>query len=397
MQEPKNLLGLGPSVLEAEVSAHFERRSQPSYRAGQVAAWVFGKGARSVSEMTNLPASERLALAEAFEVREPEEDTVSVSKDGTAKHLWRLADGEVVESVLIPAGSRLTLCISSQAGCAQGCKFCATGWSGFARQLDTAEIVGQYRASARWAANNGLGRVSNVVFMGMGEPLTNRKAVFPALGILNGGYGIGARRITVSTVGVIPGILALAKRPEQVRLALSLHAPISSLRRELIPLEERYPLPDLMDALEEFNKRGGRQITFEYTMIRGLNDSLGLIAPLAELAKRVHAFVNLIPFNPIPFVDYKPSSPPRVRDFQVGLNEAGVEAHIREPRGRDIDAACGQLKASRQPELVALGLSLGKKRLGGDSTEEHGASSEHEEQVSPATGSAAQSGPGELP
>ena len=183
--------------------------------------------------------------------------------------------------------------------------------------------------------------------MGMGEPLANRKAVFPSLTILNAGYGIGARRITVSTVGVIPGIAALADRPEQFRLALSLHAPVTELRAELIPLERRYPLDRLIEALEAFNRKGGRRITFEYTMIRDVNDDPALIAPLAELAKRVQAFVNLIPFNPIPYVEWKPSRPSRVREFRDRLEAAGVPAAVRQPRGRDIDAACGQLRARR--------------------------------------------------
>ena len=362
MSEAIDLLGLPRPELERELSRHFRGRDQPAYRARQVASWIYRGSAGSITGMTDLPVVEREALGEAFRLEDPTVEEVAVSEDGTAKHLWRLEDGEVVESVLIPAEGRLTLCVSSQAGCAMGCRFCATGWSGFGRQLTSGEIVGQYRASARWAEEHGMGRVGNLVFMGMGEPLTNRKGVFPALSILNDGYGIGARRITVSTVGVIPGIEALAARPEQFRLALSLHAPISSLRAELIPLETRYPLPDLMVALETFASKGGRRITFEYTMIRGVNDSLSLLDPLAALAGRVEAFVNLIPFNPIPFVDWGPSSRSRVREFRDGLAARGVAVQVREPRGRDIDAACGQLRASRRPDLVSLGGSLGRKR-----------------------------------
>lgn len=355
MSAPLDLLSLPRSELEARLRAHFGERGQPAYRVGQVTGWVYDKRASSIHEMTDLPEAERDALSGAFLVADPVPDTVSQSEDGTVKHLWRLADGEVVESVLIPSGDRLTLCISSQAGCAMGCRFCATGWSGFGRQLTTGEIVGQYRRSAGWAQAKGMGPVTNLVFMGMGEPLTNRKALFPALSLLNGAYGVGARRITVSTVGVVPGIEALARRPEQFRLALSLHAPVSELRRELIPLEERYPLPRLMEALALFNTKGGRRITFEYTMIRDVNDGLDLIGPLAALAQRVDAFVNLIPFNPIPFVDWQPSLPDRILAFKDGLASAGVAVQVREPRGRDIDAACGQLRASRRPDLVALG------------------------------------------
>lgn len=355
MSAPLDLLSLPRSELEARLRAHFSEREQPPYRVGQVTGWLYDKRASRVGDMTDLPESERDALSGAFHIGDPVADTVSESEDGTVKHLWRLADGEVVESVLIPAGNRLTLCISSQAGCAMGCRFCATGWSGFGRQLTTGEIVGQYRRSADWAGDKGMGPVTNLVFMGMGEPLTNRKALFPALSLLNGAYGVGARRITVSTVGVVPGIEALARRPEQFRLALSLHAPVSELRAELIPLEERYPLPRLMDALTLFNSKGGRRITFEYTMIRDVNDAPDLIGPLAALAHRVEAFVNLIPFNPIPFVDWKPSPPQRIGEFKEGLDTAGVPVQVREPRGRDIEAACGQLRASRRPDLVALG------------------------------------------
>ena len=341
-----NLIGLTPPELREAVAAHFRARRQPPYRARQVEDWIFRGNVCSFGEMSNLPLAERKALAGHFQLDEPVVDTVSESADGTVKHLWALRGGEVVESVLIPTRKRLTLCISSQAGCALKCRFCATGWSGFGRQLTAAEIAGQYRASVRWAAGHGRGPVTNVVFMGMGEPLANRRAVFPALSILNAGYGVGARRITVSTVGVIPGIAALAERPEQFRLALSLHAPVTDLRAELIPLEKRYPLDRLMQALEAFNSTGGRRITFEYTMIRDVNDDPGLLPPLAELAVRVQAFVNLIPFNPIPYVEWRPSRRRRVQAFRDGLEAAGVPAAVRAPRGRDIEAACGQLRAS---------------------------------------------------
>ena len=226
-----------------------------------------------------------------------------------------------------------------------GCTFCATGWGGFRRQLSAGEIVAQYRASRRWAEANELGPVTNIVYMGMGEPLANGAAVHDSLTILNRGYDVGARRITVSTVGLVPGILELAERPEQFRLALSLHAPESDLRKSLIPLERRYPLPEIMEALEHFNEAGGKRITFEYTMIAGVNDAPELIEPLAELARRVGAWVNLIPFNPIPYQDWHASPPERIRAFAAGLKRRGVTAAVRESRGRDIDAACGQLRA----------------------------------------------------
>ena len=239
-----------------------------------------------------------------------------------------------------------------------GCTFCATGWSGFARQLSAGEIVAQYRASRRWAAADGQRAISNIVYMGMGEPLSNPAAVMTSLTILNQGYGVGARRITVSTVGVVPGILELAQRPEQFRLAVSLHSPDSELRQKLIPLEKRHPLPELIEALRTFDAAGGKRITFEYTMIRGINDSEALAPELAHLARSVRAFVNLIPFNPIPYQDWKASTGTRLEEFRSTLEERGVAVAVRVPRGRDIDAACGQLRASALVELKGSGATV---------------------------------------
>ena len=340
-----DLLSLTPDDLRSALEDHFAQRGQPEYRVCQVTKWLYERLAGSIDEMTDLSVTERDTLSESFTVAEPEVARVEISKDGTVKHLWRLADGELVESVLIPTKKRLTLCISSQAGCAMGCTFCATGWGGFDRQLTAGEIVTQYRASRRWAKEKGLGPISNIVYMGMGEPLSNRKAVHPSLTILNQGYGVGARRITVSTVGVVPGIDELAQRPEQFRLALSLHAPQSDLRRELIPLEKRHPLPEVIEALRKFDAAGGKRITFEYTMIRGINDDLVLLPALADLASQVRAFVNLIPFNPIPYQDWEASEPERIAEFARGLEDRGVSVAVRETRGQDIDAACGQLRA----------------------------------------------------
>ena len=340
-----DLLGFVPDALQAELEGYFAERGQPAYRARQVREWIFEGEVVSFEQMTNLPRAERDALAARYVLAEPVPDRISRSHDGTAKHLWRLADGELIESVLIPAADRLTLCISSQAGCAMACTFCATGWSGFGRNLDAGEIVGQYRASRRWAREQGYGPISNVVYMGMGEPLANRGPVLDSLTLLNQGYGVGARRITVSTVGVVPGILALAERPEQFRLAVSLHSPDSELRKELVPLEKRWPLPELLDALRHFDAAGGKRITFEYTMIAGVNDHLRLAPALAEMASGLQAFVNLIPFNPIPWQDWKPSPPETIERFRRVLADRGVSVAVREPRGRDIDAACGQLRA----------------------------------------------------
>jgi 23S rRNA (adenine2503-C2)-methyltransferase len=340
-----DLVGLLREDAEAALRSHFASRGQPEYRVGQVLAWLYERDALSFEEMSDLGQVERRALGEAFLLEAPESAKISVSSDRTAKHLWKLRDGELIESVLIPSGPRLTLCISSQAGCAMACTFCATGWAGYRRNLTAGEVVAQYRGARRWARENGYGEITNLVYMGMGEPLMNRRAVVPSLYILNHGYGFGARRITVSTVGVVPGILELAAMPEQFRLAVSLHAPNTELRNQLIPLEKKHPLPELLDALRRFDAAGGKRITFEYVMIDGVNDSAELARQLVPLVVEFRAFVNLIPFNPIPGTDWKPSSRKRIEEFSRVLERGGVPVHVRTPRGRDIAAACGQLRA----------------------------------------------------
>ena len=340
-----DLVGMLPEEAQAALAEHFAARGQPGYRVGQVLRWVYERGAFGFGGMTDLPQAERAALAEAFAFTAPEPAKVSRSVDGTAKHLWRLADGELIESVLIPTPTRLTLCISSQAGCAMACTFCATGWAGYRRQLSAGEIVSQFRGARKWAQENGYDDVTNIVFMGMGEPLMNPKAVFPTLAILNRGYKFGARRVTISTVGVVPGILRMAEMPEQFRLAVSLHAPNHELRQKLIPLEKKFPLPELLEALRRFDEAGGKRITFEYVMIDGVTDAPELADELAGVIREFNAFVNLIPFNPIPGTEWKPSRRARLDYFVERLERQGISAHVRESRGSDIAAACGQLRA----------------------------------------------------
>jgi 23S rRNA (adenine2503-C2)-methyltransferase len=340
-----DLVGMLPEAARDAVTAHFTERRQPKYRIDQVLGWLYERDAMSFEAMTNLPAAERAALAERFDFNAPDVAKTSRSTDGTVKHLWKLTDGELIESVLIPTTSRLTLCISSQAGCAMACSFCATGWAGYRRQLTTGEIVAQYRGARAWARANEYGEISNIVFMGMGEPLVNRKAVMPTLALLNRGYGVGARKITVSTVGIAPGILEMARMPEQYKLALSLHAPNHELRQTLIPVEKKYPLPELLDALRAFDAAGGKRITFEYVMIAGVNDALELADELAELVSEFTSFVNLIPFNPIPGTDWRPTRADQLKRFSARLDARGITSFVREPRGRDIAAACGQLRA----------------------------------------------------
>jgi 23S rRNA (adenine2503-C2)-methyltransferase len=241
------------------------------------------------------------------------------------------------------------------------CVFCATGWSGYRRQLTAGEIVSQYRGALRWAQQAGAGPISNVVFMGMGEPLMNRPAVMRSLTLLNGPYGLGARRITVSTVGIIPGILELARRPEQFRLAVSLHAPNPELRAQLVPIEKKYPLPELLEALRMFEAAGGKRITFEYVMIDSLNDRNEHARQLAALVREFPAHVNLIPYNPIPGPDWRPTPRDRLKTFAKILEERGVAATIRTPRGRDIAAACGQLRAEHATKPPKPFIALTKK------------------------------------
>jgi 23S rRNA (adenine2503-C2)-methyltransferase len=371
-RQRQDLLEMPQEEVQAALAAHFAARGQRGYRVRQVLPWLYERDAMTFTELTDLAVAERAALEETFTLTSPELARVEESVDGTVKHLWRMRDGELLESVLIPSADRLTLCLSSQAGCAMACVFCATGWSGYRRQLTTGEIVSQYRGARRWAREHERGVITNIVFMGMGEPLANLPAVMPALTLLNAAYGMGARRITVSTVGVVPGIHALAQRPEQFRLALSLHAPNPELRRQLVPLEKKYPLPELMSALDRFEEAGGRRITFEYVMIAGVNDAMDDAHELAQLVYRFQSHVNLIPYNPIPGPDWQPSPPERLRAFAAVLEEHGVPATIRSPRGRDIAAACGQLRADHEakPPRPYLNLiTLGTQRGGRSQTE----------------------------
>ncbi len=346
--ERPDLIGLVPDRARALLAEHFSARGVASYRVQQTLDRLYDKVPLSVDEITELPRAERAALAHAFAFTASEPARIQRSEDGTAKHLWRLEDGELVESVLIPSEDRLTLCISSQAGCAMACTFCATGWSGYRRNLTAGEIVAQYRGARRWAEDHDLGPISNVVYMGMGEPLMNRGPVMDSLTILNQGYDVGARRITVSTVGIVPGIDELAARPEQFNLAISLHAPTHGLRRKIVPVEKKYPLADLLDSVRRFDAAGGRRITFEYIMIDGVNDDPALADALAGIAQELHAHVNLIPYNPIPGNDWRPSPAGRIRSFADRMERRGVNATVRTPRGRDIAAACGQLRAEHE-------------------------------------------------
>lgn len=332
------LLDLSPDQSLARLREWVEAAGLPGYRVGQLHRRLWTNPVGSWTEATELPLELRNRLDAALPLPRLEVATAQHSADGTRKYLWRLADGEMVESVLIPTASRRTLCISSQSGCALGCVFCATGLMGFRRNLRPSEIAGQVRELV--LADPG-DKPTNIVFMGMGEPLLNWAAVDVTLSILNHpeGFGIGARHITVSTVGIVPGMKALSERPEQFRLAISLHSPHPGERIALMPIEKKYHLRDVLKAAESFRKR----ITFEYVMIADRNDRDEDASALIGLARRLGAHVNLLPLHPGGDPTLVPSSPARIRAFRQQLADAGIEAVVRRSRGLDIDAACGQL------------------------------------------------------
>ena len=338
----QNLLNILPSEAEAVLRDFSVEHGEKPFRGSQVARHLWQNPAESFAAMTDVPVAFRDLLDEHFAIPRLTLATRQTSKDGTEKFLFRLDDGEFIETVAIPEGSRLTLCISSQAGCALQCAFCATGAMGFTRNLQMFEIAGQVREMRLLSPPK---QVTNIVFMGMGEPLMNWKAVDPTLTVLNSpaGLGIGARHITVSTVGVLPGIVALGERPEQFRLAISIHAPNDELRQSLMPVNTKYPLASVIEAAKVFDRR----VTFEYVMLGGLNDGAEQVTQLAALARECKAFVNLIPLHPGGAGNFTPSSAEQIHWFARRLRAEGVEVAIRKSRGMDIAAACGQLRVER--------------------------------------------------
>jgi len=343
----ETLLDLPPAAARERLGAWAKAQGLPSYRTSQIFRRLWTNPVASWAEATELPVALRAALEAAFPLPRLALDTLQQSQDGTRKYLWRLADGEAIESVLIPSGTRRTLCISSQAGCALKCGFCATGTMGFRRNLAPWEILAQVREVTLANPDEA---PTNIVFMGMGEPLLNWPAVDVALTTLNhpDGFGIGARHITVSTVGIVPAMLKLAARPEQFRLAISLHASEPESRRRLMPIEKKYPLQEVLDAAAAFRKR----ITYEYVMISGRNDTNADADRLAKLARRLGAMVNLLPLHPGGGEPLEPSPPARIRAFADRLRNQGVEAVVRRSRGLDINAACGQLKVAVEKKRV---------------------------------------------
>jgi len=359
-----NLLGMPQGDLEKL----FADLGEKPFHARQLMRWVYQRGVTDFDEMTDLSKSLRQKLHEQAVIELPQVLSQHDSADGTIKWLFESGFGQAVEAVFIPEADRGTLCISSQVGCALDCAFCATGAQGFNRNLTAAEIIGQV-----WHANQTLPRrdnddadfaVTNVVFMGMGEPLANYRSVVPAIEILISdlAYGISRRRVTVSTSGLVPNMDRLGDDCN-VSLAVSLHAPNDDLRDELVPINKMHPIRDLLDACWRYAaKRANRFITFEYVMLRGINDSVQHADELNALLRGRPAKVNLIPFNPFEGNEFARSAADTIRRFQNRLRKHGLVATTRKTRGDDIDAACGQL-AGKVSDRVRVRLSEKKKRM----------------------------------
>lgn len=318
---------------------------QPAFRAKQLNEWIHDKNVCSFDEMTNLPAALREKLSERFSFNVPVELVKQVSKDGSRKYLLQFSDGVSVETVGMPNRNKLAVCISSQAGCAMGCAFCATGLAGLSRSLTAQEMVDQVLHVARDFGE----RVTSVVFMGQGEPFANFDATVQALRILNDpdGLAIGARHLTVSTCGVIPGIRRFAELPEQFTLAISLHSAIQGTRNQLMPGVKKYTLLRLHEAIQLYVEKTGRRPTYEFAMIDGINDTNPEMQALVDFCAGTLCHVNLIQLNNIPDSPFRPSPIEKVESLQRRLTMHGVETTIRNSRGSDIDAACGQLKQRR--------------------------------------------------
>ncbi|TDB38084.1 MAG: 23S rRNA (adenine(2503)-C(2))-methyltransferase RlmN [Actinobacteria bacterium] len=315
---------------------------QPRFRVRQLVRWLYARGVAGFDEMTDLPGALRSELAERFTLGRLSLSAREVSADGTRKYLWELPDKTTVESVGIPSGDRLTVCFSTQAGCAMGCTFCATGQDGLTRSLLPGEMVDQVLGAA--ADMNA--RVSNAVAMGQGEPFANYDATLGALRFMNSpdGLEIGARHLTVSTCGLLPGIRRFSAEPEQFTLAVSLHSAVQSTRDVLMPGVARYPLDQLREALATYGVRTGRRPTLEFALVAGSNDSDSELKALIAFCRGMLCHVNLIPVNPVTGSDARRPDDARVRAFASALTSAGIECTIRTERGVDISAACGQLR-----------------------------------------------------
>ncbi|MEQ9487333.1 23S rRNA (adenine(2503)-C(2))-methyltransferase RlmN [Coleofasciculus sp. F4-SAH-05] len=330
---------LGASL--AELTQWVEQQGQPAYRGRQLHNWIYQQGARRLSEISVFSKSWRQALVDV-PIGRSTLHYRSQAPDRTVKYLLRLADGNIIETVGIPTANRLTVCVSSQVGCPMACDFCATGKGGFTRNLQPHEIVDQVLTVQEDFGQ----RVSNVVFMGMGEPLLNLEAVLAAVRSLNQDIGIGMRSLTISTVGIRDRIRQLAEHKLQLTFAVSLHASNQQLREQLIPSAKLYPLADLLQECRDYVKITGRRVTFEYILLAGLNDQPEHGIELAQHLRGFQSHVNLIPYNPISEVDYQRPSPRRIQAFVETLKQHNIAVSVRRSRGLEKDAACGQLRAS---------------------------------------------------
>ncbi len=333
-----------------ELASRLGELGEPKYRAAQIIDWIYQQRVADFSQMSNLPASLRERLGQEFDEHPTEFVRKVGSDDTTQKFLFRLRDEQLIETVLIPASpalyggasDRRTLCVSSQVGCAYGCKFCASGLDGWKRNLDAGEIVDQL---LRVEAMSGE-RVNNIVFMGMGEPLANYDNLMRAITIINApwGAGIGARHITVSTSGLAPKIRELADQPMQIRLAISLHGATDEVRDQIMPVNRKYPLAELLDACRYFRSKKKQKITFEYILIRGVNDEPVHASDLAKITRQLEAKVNVIPYNTVEGLEWERPSEDVQDAFMETLQRGAASATIRREKGHDIAAACGQLR-----------------------------------------------------
>lgn len=341
------------SLYRDELVEALAQWEEPAYRADQILKWAYERTVASFDEMTNLPAGLRRTLPERFELQAVLALKAHRASDTTEKFLFQLHDESLVESVLIPAtpgltsrSARMTLCVSTQVGCAYRCAFCASGLEGVKRNLTAAEIVDQVVHAQRLGGQ----RIDNIVVMGMGEPLANYDNLMRALRVVNApwGLGIGARKITVSTVGLVPQIKQLAQEPMQIRLAVSLHGATDAVRGTIMPVNKKYPLKELLAACRYYRETSGRMMTFEYILIDGVNDGLEQARRLATIAHRLGAKVNLIPYNPIDGLPWKRPQNDRCRAFRRVLEENDVRATLRMEKGTEISAACGQLRLQHE-------------------------------------------------
>lgn len=335
---------------EKELRDWMEENSFQSFRGQQIFNWIYKNGVDDFGKMKNLPGDLIKQLKEKSHITCLQRVDKNKADDGTAKYLWQLADGHTVESVYLPYAKkkRHSVCISSQVGCALGCVFCATGLKGLVRDLTPGEIVDQVLKIQQDISVEKFGtpRLTNVVFMGMGEPLANLTSVLAAISILNdsSGLDIGMRKITISTVGLIPGIERLASHNSQVGLAVSLNAPNDKLRSKIMPVNDHYPLSELIDTIRGYINKTGRRVTFAYVLIKDINDSPELAYQLVSLINDINCHVNLIPFNPVTKFEYKRPSAKKINIFKNILEKQGIQTTFRQERGTSINAACGQLR-----------------------------------------------------